>query len=214
MKIIIISDTHSLHDQVKVPDGDVLIHCGDFTGGGTVRDLIAFNAWLGKLPHKHKIITAGNHDKIVQDDPNHAKILMTNATLLIDEEIIIEGKRFYASPWTPEFNDWSFMLPRGDAMKAIRSKIPDGLDVLITHGPPMGILDEVMLDGRYPSKGRLHAGCEELRSRIIEVKPKIHAFGHLHLNHGVVNLGGTVYVNASICDEAYRPIKLPVVILI
>ena len=62
LRFVAISDTHNKHADLVVPPGDVLIHAGDVTWGGTLAEVEAFNAWLGTLPHKHKIVVAGNHD--------------------------------------------------------------------------------------------------------------------------------------------------------
>jgi Icc-related predicted phosphoesterase len=94
--------------------------------------------------------------------------------------------------------DWAFNLPRGPRLAAEWAKIPDTTDVLITHGPPMGILDHVWGE---------HVGCADLLARIAAVKPKVHAFGHIHEGSGVLVQDGTTYVNASICDGEYRPVN-------
>ena len=62
MRLVLISDTHSLHGDLVIPDGDMLIHCGDYSNHGAFGDLLAFNKWLGKLPHEHKLVVSGNHD--------------------------------------------------------------------------------------------------------------------------------------------------------
>jgi Icc-related predicted phosphoesterase len=179
---------------------------------GTQNDIILFNKWIGTLPHKHKILIPGNHDTMVEEQPGIAKGLLSNVILLIDEGVEIEGKRFYGSPWTPEFGRWSYMLPR-EAMKYMWEKIPENLDVLITHGPPRYILDEVQrLDYYNHSESIEHTGCGALYSRIEIVKPKLHLFGHIHEGYGEHTENGTRFVNVSTCDKWYRPSNPPVVI--
>ena len=68
MRVICMSDTHGLHRNTKVPDGDVLVFAGDITSRGASYELVDFNEWLGELPHSHKIVVAGNHDWCFQND--------------------------------------------------------------------------------------------------------------------------------------------------
>lgn len=193
-------------DKVNVPDGDVLIHAGDSTAMGTARELWEFNACLRALPHKYKIVIAGNHDWLFQKVPDLARSCLDAAMYLQDSEVLIEGLRFYGSPWQPEFRQWAFNLPRGAALQEKWDLIPDGIDVLITHGPPRGILDRV--------RGGEHLGCEALRSAVSHKQPRLHVFGHIHDSAGIHKVIGmrTTFVNASICTEAYRPTNLPIVI--
>jgi Icc-related predicted phosphoesterase len=197
MKIVAVSDTHGRHEQVEVPNGDVLVHAGDFCGYGTLDEVAAFNDYLGTLPHAHKIVVAGNHDWPFERDPEQAQKLLTNASYLQDSSTVIDGVMFYGSPWTPEFFSWAFMLPRGKALADKWSQIPDNTDVLITHGPAMGILD------RTPA-GEL-AGCEDLAQAVgRRIRPQLHIFGHIHAGYGLVNRHGTAYINACCCDEQYQ----------
>lgn len=196
------SDTHGMHSRLAVPDGDVLIHCGDFSGMGTERDLIALNQWLGTLPHKTKLVSPGNHDIVCEDNPSYSELLLSNATLCIDRSVEIQGIKFFLSPWTPEFGRWSFMLPRGEGLRSVWSFIPDDTDVLITHGPPYGILD---LAPGLNGQPALNAGCRDLLARVLEVRPRLHVFGHIHEGSGVALMGDTTFINAAICDESYSP---------
>ena len=141
IRIVAISDTHSRHQQINVPDGDILIHAGDATMAGGVAEIAAFDHWLGTLPHPVKLFCAGNHDLLFERNPALARGLITNATYLQDELIEALGLRIYFSPWQPRFFDWAFNLDRGAALRAKWDLIPWPLDVLVTHGPPMGILD-------------------------------------------------------------------------
>ena len=214
LKVVAISDTHSMHGKVDIPDGDVLIHAGDFTGhlAHQERDLLLLNNWLGTLPHKHKLLVPGNHDKILETQPDFARALLFNATVLIDQEVTIDGIRFYGSPWTPEFCNWYFMKPRGEAIAEKWAMIPEGTDVLVSHGPPMGILDEVMnfncKNSEWESK---HVGCQDLMDRVRVIKPQAHVFGHIHCGHGEAWMSGMRFVNAAICNESYKPVQKPIV---
>lgn len=182
--------------------GDVLIHAGDATSTGSEQEVRAFLAWFGALPHAHKILIAGNHDWLFQKNPGRAAELLAahpGITYLQDSGVEIEGTRFWGSPWTPVFMDWAFNLPRrGEQLQKVWGQVPEGTDVLISHGPPHQILDTV------PKSTFL--GCEVLRSRISELRPKLCVFGHIHHSWGAVQAPSTLLVNASICDEKYQPI--------
>ena len=165
--------------------------------------VMAAGEGLTKLPHKHKLVVAGNHDFLFERDPATARALFTHATYLEDEAVEIDGVRFYGSPYTPEFFNWAFMLPRGEALRAKWSRIPNDVDVLVTHGPPNKVLD-LTVHGD-------HAGCEALAERVAELKPKLHVFGHIHEGYGIRDDGPTRYMNASICTFDYRPKNAPMV---
>lgn len=211
MRIICISDTHQLHDSVKVPDGDVLIHAGDFMSYGSKnKEIRKFDDWLGTLPHPIKICIAGNHDVLFERKPGIARPLLTNCYYLQDGEYTLpNGWRVWGSPWQPEFCNWAFNLDRGEPLREKWDLIPDGIDILITHGPPSGIMDVTEPFRHYPGG---HSGCEELLKKVKALAPKLHVFGHIHSGHGRYWDGKTTYVNASVCDERYNPIYEPIVV--
>jgi predicted phosphodiesterase len=201
MRIVIASDTHEQHAGLKVPDGDVFVHCGDLTYRGDLQAIANAGKWIRSLPHRHKIVVAGNHDWAFELKSDSARRRLGDGqdglVYLQDFGRKIDGVRFWGSPWQPWFLDWAFNLRRGPALAAKWAFIPDSTDVLITHGPPMGILD-------YLPRGE-HAGCADLLARVAFIKPKVHAFGHIHEGSGVLERNGTTYVNASICDDENRP---------
>lgn len=147
MRLVCISDTHNTHKTLNIPRGDILIHAGDATGQGTSLEVNRFLAWFSTRPHRHKILVAGNHDWLFQHDPDGAaQLLRANPgiTYLQDSGVEIEGVKFWGSPWQPWFCDWAFNLPRnGPALRQVWNKIPLDTEVLITHGPPRGMLDQV-----------------------------------------------------------------------
>ncbi|MDF1666009.1 MAG: metallophosphatase domain-containing protein [Planctomycetota bacterium] len=196
MQIVATSDTHSRHEQLTVPDGDVFVHAGDSMKFGSLDELDNFNRWLGTLPHAHKIVIAGNHDWCFQTMPEDAQARLTNATYLQDESVTIDGVHFYGSPWQPWFLDWAFNLQRGPEIKEKWDLIPAACDVLITHGPPHGILDETV-------RGE-SVGCEELLLALERVQPKLHIFGHIHEAAGLQEIGATTFANASFLDVRYK----------
>lgn len=200
MRIVTISDTHSLHGSVAaVPDGDVLIHAGDLMNSGwDWRDIASFNHWLSLLPHKYKIVIGGNHDWLFQRNLGESLKLLPAAThYLQDSGVTIEGFKFWGSPWQPEFNNWAFNVPRGQ-LHRYWDLIPNNTDVLITHGPPYGILDTIHIHSK-------HLGCDELLTAVDRVKPQLHVFGHIHGGRGVAENEHTKFVNASALTERYFP---------
>jgi len=206
-KIVTISDTHSLHNQVNIPDGDILLCAGDITNKGDLSDVTRFNYFLSGLPHKHKVSIAGNHDFCFEDGrKDHARKDLSVCEYLCDEWVNVDGLKIYGSPWQPWFYDWAFNLQRGQELKEKWAMIPDDTDILITHGPPMGILDYTLMDKK-------NVGCQDLLDRINEIKPKLHLFGHIHEGYGTDKIGETLFVNASTCTLRYQPINKPIVII-
>ena len=207
-KIVCLSDTHNYHEQIRVPDGDILIHAGDATGRGTITEIEEFNFWFAKLPHEHKILIAGNHDWLFEISNAAARRLLDDSIIYLEDSAVEIGDlKIYGSPWQPRFYDWAFNLMRGAELAEKWRLIPADTDVLITHGPPNGILDEV--SRQYFVE---NTGCEELRKRVEVVRPKLHVFGHIHCGYGQVERFGVKFVNAANCNEEYQPVNAPIVI--
>lgn len=206
MRIIAISDTHMRHQHLDIPDGDMLLHSGDLTNRGNIADIIQVNEWLGTLPHKYKIIIAGNHDLCFEDPKkmHRARQCITNAIYLQDSGVEIEGYKIWGSPWQPEFNNWAFNLPKGEALKEKWDLIPEDTGILLTHGPAYGILDR--------NREGFYCGCAELKKAIKRVKPKLHVFGHIHEGYGGRKIDGIYSVNASVTNRNYRLANSPVII--
>ncbi|KAI9910467.1 hypothetical protein PsorP6_010655 [Peronosclerospora sorghi] len=222
MKVVCVSDTHGLHEDARaIPPGDVLVHAGDFTDTGERSEVLAFNAFLGRLPHRYKLVIAGNHESSFdrafypkfwyqyghrqEYDPDEVRALLTNALYLEDQAVVIEGYVFYGTPWQPEFCNWAFNLPRGEALRRHWRRIPTDTDVLITHTPPMGHGDLV---------GDHHVGCEDLLHEVEHrVRPKLHVFGHVHEGYGQSFSPDheITYLNASTCTHSYEPVNPPFV---
>lgn len=208
-RIVAISDTHN-HIDFPIPEGDILIHAGDLTGMGRLAEVSRSLAAFGKLPHPFKVFIAGNHDWLAAKTPLLFKELCfdNGITYLEDSGVTIHGLKIYGSPIQPEFHNWAFNKKRGAQIAKYWSMIPNDTQILVTHGPPYGILDEV--ENVYnPFSGFEHVGCEELLERIHNLPLlKCHIFGHIHRAYGrYVNNNGVVFVNASICDESYNPVN-------
>ena len=204
MRIVAVADTHTFEEDLKdVPDGDVFVHAGVMVRGGSLEEMEAVAAWISALPHEHKVIVAGNHDWCFDRDRAKTLALFSgNVTYLQDEEATIGGVRFWGSPWQPAFNDWAFNLPRGQALAQKWELIPDGVDVLVTHGPPAGYGDSSGMVGRQ--------GCEDLIREVRRAAPKLHMFGHIHQDGGVWQEGETLFANVTTweCERAPTVIDL------
>jgi len=200
MKLVALSDTHSRVPVSGVPDGDVLIHAGDLTKRGSLEEIAAAGDWLRSLPHPRKIVIAGNHDFAFERTPQEARAALGGGLdYLEDSGVAIDGIAIWGSPWQPWFHDWAFNLPRGQRLAEKWALIPDDTHVLVTHGPPHGVLDRTV-SGES-------AGCRDLVDRVRAVRPAVHIFGHIHESFGRLRDSDTTFVNASICDLSYKPVN-------
>jgi Icc-related predicted phosphoesterase len=215
-RITFISDTHTKHDKLNgfLPGGDILLHSGDLTSRGYIGEIESFMKWYDKIDnYDTKIFIAGNHDFGFQNDNEKLRGLLTGYKTIdyLEDELMMVGEdydnmiKIWGSPWQPEFHNWAFNLPRGEKIKEKWDMIPVDTDILITHGPAFGKLDYVPYDN-------INVGCEELLTRIQEIKPKIHLCGHIHSGRGVVFSEGTLYVNASVLNDRYEFRNKPITI--
>jgi hypothetical protein len=189
-----------------IPDGvDAVFHCGDESHlGNPMRnepECRAFFEWFCGLPIKTKFFVPGNHSTafeqglVTPDD-------YPSVHFLIHEAAVWDGWNLFGTPYTPLFFNWAYMKARPD-LDAVWATIPEQTDILLSHGPPKGILD-VTRDWR--SKEPIHVGSKSLTRHVLErIKPKLHAFGHLHdepeiNNFGIVERGGVKFVNCSCCN--------------
>ena len=222
MKLIAISDTHQLHKNIVVPDGDILVHCGDWTNKGATDQIEDFLIWFSGQPHKYKVFIAGNHELGLDQGPMRIRKLaiihkyinhFPNMFYLENRLETIAGIKFYGSPVTPEFFNWAWNVKRGSNIAKFWAAIPNDTNVLITHGPPYGTLD--LVQDTVANFGRdLHQGCEDLAKRVRQLPDlKAHVFGHLHTcGSQQTEINGVKFVNAAICTENYKPTNLPVII--
>jgi predicted phosphohydrolase len=205
MRIVCLSDSHGQHRSVPVPPGDLVIHAGDLSKRGEKGELADFLDWFGGLPHRHKVFVGGNHDFLLEDAPAaFAQMVPANCVYLNDSGVQIESLSVWGSPITPFFFDWAFNRHRGADIRKHWDLIPPGVDVLVTHGPPYGILDRTARGQRV--------GCEELMPVVERLQPRLHLFGHIHEAYGRVEVNGTRFVNASVLDLHYRRVNAPVVV--
>lgn len=185
VSVVYISDTHN--SQPNLPDGDILIHAGDLTQSGTLKELQAALAWLQSQPHPVKIVVAGNHDILLDPDQDRSapsapddaarqrRALVWGDIVYLEnaEKTIVcpNGRhlRIYGSPLSPRHGNWAFQYPR--PKDVWKDKAPPGVDILITHGPPLAHLD-------------LQLGCVHLLKELWRVRPRLHVFGHVHEGAG------------------------------
>lgn len=186
VSVVCVSDTHN--SQPTIPDGEVLIHAGDLTQSGTFEELQSTLAWLRRLPHRHKIVVGGNHDILLdarRDDlaskakARREQLAWGDIIYLNEESTSItcsNGRRLniYGSPKSPRHGNWAFQYLRSEDVWA--GKIPQDLDILITHGPPRGHLD------------LLNLGCDHLLRELWRTQPVLHVFGHVHEGYGSESL--------------------------
>lgn len=210
MRITFISDTHNKHNHLTskaynniLGSGDILVHAGDCTSMGKSHEIKNFLDWFGNTEYKHKIFIAGNHDFGFENNHDIAQEYKDMGIIyLFDSDVVIDGIKFYGSPWQPEFYNWAFNLPRGEKLAQKWSQIPEDTDILITHGPAYGFLDWTP-DGQQ-------VGCVDLYHRIMKIKPKIHVCGHIHYAYGQKNFNDVEFLNASVLNERYEYENKPI----
>ena len=222
MKITFISDTHTFmydnnHKELILEKGDILCFSGDIMSSGfNEGELIHFLKWIAKQPFIYKIFIAGNHDRLLEDNPVLSEEIISQyqtdgVIYLKNSSFEYNGFKFYGTPYQPYFCGWAYNI--SDSEKLINNYrcIPDDVDVLLTHCPPYGILDQSHKPNYLNPTGEEHLGSIELKE-VLETKsqfgvmPRVIAFGHIHGDGGKkIQIGDTLYINASLCDENYEP---------
>jgi Icc-related predicted phosphoesterase len=197
MKVVAISDTHSKHEQITLPKGDMLIHAGDVSSRGGRVEIETFLNWFSRQNFEHKIFIAGNHDFYFENATIEGinNLIPENVTYLNDSGITINGINIWGSPISPWFYDWAFNRHRGAPIKKHWDLIPTNTNILITHGPVAGIHDKTV-------SGE-HVGCQDLLDAVKAIKPSYHVCGHIHEAYGQVAKGDTTFINASVLNEKY-----------
>lgn len=205
MKFLALSDTHGKHRLLKnLPKADVIIHAGDVSRDGAEHSIQDFLNWFSKLDYAHKIFIAGNHDWFFEEESAGYinRIIPEHVVYLNDSGTSINGINIWGSPITPTFYNWAFNRERGKEINKHWKLIPENTDILVTHGPPAGILD-------FIAGGNV--GCEHLLKKVKKIKPKYHVFGHIHEAHGSLVGKDTCFINASILDDHYQLAYAPIV---
>ena len=204
MKVVAISDTHGKHALLKLPKGDMIIHAGDISDQGAEREVREFLEWFSGLNYQYKIFIAGNHDFYFEKEPADkiSKLIPEGVTYLNDSGVTVNGIKVWGSPVTPWYFNWAFNRHRGKAIKKHWDLIPPDTNILVTHGPAYGALDQ-------NRKGE-HLGCKDLCEKITHSKIPFHVCGHIHEGYGITHRLGTKFINCSVLDERYRLAHAPV----
>ena len=208
MRIVAVADTHTFQDDLgEIPAGDVFVHAGDLLRRGSLDELGPVAEWIRSLPHRYKVVVAGNHDWCFARSGEREvalEMLGDGVIYLQDSSTVIEGAVVYGAPWQPEFGDWAFNLPRGRPLRDKWDRIPDATDVLITHAPPLGFGDESSVAGRQ--------GCAELLAAVRRARPLLHVFGHIHEDGGAWRDAGALISNVTTweCERAPSVLDLDV----
>ena len=212
-RVVCISDTHNQHEKIKLVDGNIIVCTGDITGTGTNKQIMEFLNWYSELNYEYKILIAGNHDWGFEKKPGKYERICKELGIIYlnDNGCSIKGINFWGSPVQPAFCNWAFNRARSlnssldfmdkedfgkNPIKSHWDQIPNDIDVLLTHGPPRGILDECY---------ERSVGCDLLRDKVFEIKPRLHVFGHIHECRGEKFIDDIRFINASCLDGKYVP---------
>jgi predicted phosphodiesterase len=206
LKVVAVADQHGR--LPPIPPCDLLLIAGDVCplGDHSVREQRTFlegpfSEWLVATEADEIVGIAGNHDLLAADDP--AFVAGLPWTYLFDGEAQVGDLRIWGTPHTVPYGDWAFMEP-DVRLGRYFDAIPEGLDVLLTHGPPFGVCDLAV-------RG-IHAGSEALRRALVRARPTVCVFGHIHEAHGEDTVSGIRCINAALVDERYLPSHRPIVL--
>ena len=203
MRIVVVSDTHTRHEELGIVTADVLIHCGDGCNGfrPDPADVDRLDDWFSRQRVGLILAIGGNHDFELERRSRASLRVLSHAVYLEDRGYEYRGCSFYGAPWTPELADWAF-FQAGTAMRKKWAAVPAGIDVLITHTAPYGILDR--------NRHGFSLGCPDLLEHLPAIHPRLHVFGHNHASAGAARIGPTLHVNASMVDSRYVIAHKPV----
>ena len=191
MRILHLSDTHGFHRELSnLPKADIIIHSGDLSMAGTSKEIVDFIEWFSELDYRYKIFIGGNHDYSLdgKDREIIQGYLPDNCFYLYNIGVTIDGVKFWGVPF--------FMSSdlTGDSFE-VMAQIPLDTDILITHRPPLGVLD---------SSANINYGCPDMFDTVANIRPQYHLFGHIHDAYGIEKSEYTTFSNASLVDENYQ----------
>lgn len=204
MQFVAISDTHCRHHSLRLPPGDVLLHAGDITMRGLRSELLDFLLWFSLQPFRYKIFIGGNHDFCLEQIPatQLAALIPEGVTYLNDSGTTIEGVRIWGSPVSPYQQNWAFNRHRGAHIRRHWQKIPEDTNILVTHTPPFGILDQIVSEKSN--------GDKDLLKKVSALQLSVHLFGHIHEAYGQIKREKTSYINCSLMNEQYQLVNPPI----
>lgn len=201
-RVTVISDTHCRHDELHLPAGDLLIHCGDMfnlSDRGS-QQIVSMDKWFGQQKFELILCTGGNHDRQLESELGRRSQPFQNAHFLKDEVVEFRGLQIFGAPWVPDLRTHAFFRDR-QGLTTAWSQIPTDVDILITHTPPKGILD-------ISSRGK-SLGCPLLADRLGRISPRVHCFGHVHASAGRRQVGETLFINAASYDGGATAMRPP-----
>lgn len=227
MIIDCIADLHG--EKALLEGGDLLIVAGDLTAKDTRNQHYDFWRWICYQNYKKCVVIAGNHDNFLQKNPDTLQNGGENLCYLCDSGTEFQGLKIWGAPWTHQFPNMNphckaFTRPYLQSFKDRWDLIPDDVDILITHGPPNGILDKVAR-GKNESVGDMDLALAVTK----RIRPKLHVYGHIHEGYGqfrmkhwpiidgngkVFHTTDTLFVNCSLMNEKYAPVNKPVRIIL
>lgn len=209
MRICAVSDLHGQFPEI--PECDLLIVAGDLCPdvcwGARAREFPdwqlawfedIFVPWAERQPAEFVVVTWGNHDYCghLRLNAEYGK----KTSVVCDAPVMVNGVKLWLTPWSNQFMNWAFMKPHAE-LGEIYAKIPEDVDILVSHQPPCGFSD------LYPDlgTGKLeHVASSELLYHIERVRPSIVVCGHLHGGYGTHQHGNTTIYNVAVLDEGYR----------
>jgi Icc-related predicted phosphoesterase len=209
MKVVCIADTHTMEDEITIPECDMLIHAGDFSYMGRWADEVEpFLEWFAVQPAKHKILICGNHEVMMSKAPGLLvmKCKELGIEFLRNEHTIKAERMIFGSPYSVKFGNWAYGLP-DDELQDIWNMINPLTEILVIHGPPFGILDKTI-------NGNIHVGSKTLEQHIKTLpNVKLVVCGHIHEAKGILVKDGVTYVNAAIAGfPRYQTLSQPIVL--
>lgn len=215
LNIYATSDMHGdLVDPDSIPACDLFIVGGDSCPWKTSHDIITQSVWLGmvfrpwlkevKKKANEVILIAGNHDFVFEhSDFRFWANEYLDCIYLQDNMVEYEGVNIHGTPWVPRLQNWAFY---GNEDKLINqfNIIQNDVDILVSHGPPMGVNDKVAYGEQV--------GCEELALKF-EARERrgnpipINIHGHIHEGYGYTEKWGSKLYNVSHMNVDYEPVN-------
>lgn len=229
MRILATSDLHGRLPEIEPCDvlvlaGDI---CPDFPdkagkytlldkGGSQQADWLntTFRDWITPIAGRGTAVVAiwGNHDFVGEKWSSFDVNLPWN--LLQDDGVRIDGVTFWGTPWVPGLKRWAFYAGP-DALKARSEMIPEGVDVLISHGPPRGYGDRLCdFHASLHAPDPRNIGDPYLHTELHRIAPAFVICGHIHEDRGVHrHPSGAVVHNVSHVDCNYEDPSPPTEII-
>lgn len=224
MRICAISDLHG--DLIDIEPCDLVLICGDSVPlniqSSSKRTLkwysTKFKSWAESLPCEKVLFIAGNHElgfrghQIIYEKLFNPE---NKVTYLCNTEYIHKHKdkeyRIFGTPYCKKFGDWAFMYS-SSVLWDLYDKIPENLDILISHDQPFEYGD-VLLQEDCPWADGTHIGNKVLLGAIQRKQPVLQFNGHLHsCSKDPIKIGNTTHYNVSVKDEKYQLVYNPLYI--